>query len=289
MPGKIFLSTPGGGGTSYPYTPADVAGSTGPLTVLGGTQTGASTPFLNLSQTWNNAATTFTGALVNVTDTASAAASLLLDCQVGGVTKFKVRKDGYVTAGNALDVGATSPISWISRASMRSPVDGQLQLSDFNLTKSVTFSVDANHLLALRSGVNAQSLFVYNTYTDASNYERGVFDWTTTGNTLTIGTVKAGTGTARSVNLISASDINLLANTAGPTIKAANGNLQPNSSSNPALTNNFICISTTAGAPTGTPGGALGNSTPIHFDNTSKKLYVWDPIASGWKSTAALT
>ena len=95
--------------------------------------------------------------------------------------------------------------------------------------------------------------------------------------------------TTGAVNIVSASDITLTANGAGPSIKAANGNLQPNSSTNVALTNNFICITTTAGAPTGTPGGALGNSTPIHFDNTGKKLYVRDPIAANWKSTVALT
>jgi len=42
----------------------------------------------SLQPTWNNVATTFTGALLNVTDTASNAASLLQDWQVGGVSQF---------------------------------------------------------------------------------------------------------------------------------------------------------------------------------------------------------
>lgn len=58
---------------------------------------------IDSSVTWNSGATAFTGWKLNVTDTASAAGSLLLDLQVGGVSKFSVRKDGLVTSsGRAL-------------------------------------------------------------------------------------------------------------------------------------------------------------------------------------------
>jgi hypothetical protein len=60
---------------------------------------------------------------------------------------------------------------------------------------------DAGNILAQRNGTNAQTFRVYNTYTDASNYERGVFDWTTTANTLTLGTDKLGTGSDRGINI----------------------------------------------------------------------------------------
>ena len=60
------------------------------LTVTGATVT-TSNPVLNLSQTWNNAATTFTGYKLNVTNTASAADSLFADFQVGGTSYFNVR------------------------------------------------------------------------------------------------------------------------------------------------------------------------------------------------------
>ena len=43
-------------------------------------------------------ATTFTAIKMNVTDTNSASASLLLDLQIGSATKFNVRKDGTATA-----------------------------------------------------------------------------------------------------------------------------------------------------------------------------------------------
>ncbi len=54
---------------------------------------------LDGTATWNDAVDTFKAILVNITDTASAAASLLIDLQVGGVSKFAVDKTGKVTAG----------------------------------------------------------------------------------------------------------------------------------------------------------------------------------------------
>lgn len=54
--------------------------------------------------TWNNGSTLFTGIKLNVVDTASAANSLLLDLEVGGVTKFSVDKDGDVFAAGDLTI-----------------------------------------------------------------------------------------------------------------------------------------------------------------------------------------
>lgn len=69
-----------------------------------------------LTQTWNAGGVTFTAMQVNVTDTASAAASLLADLQVGGASKFTVSKTGALTA-----VGT-------SVSSMIGSVDGEFQL-----------------------------------------------------------------------------------------------------------------------------------------------------------------
>lgn len=66
------------------------------LTLTGATIT-ASNPVLNLTQTWNAAGVTFTGYKLNITDTASNAASLLMDFQVGGSSKFSVNKSGSLT------------------------------------------------------------------------------------------------------------------------------------------------------------------------------------------------
>jgi hypothetical protein len=66
---------------------------------------------LDASVTWNNAGVTFTGLKLNVTDTASNAASLLVDLQVAAASKFSVSKVGDLTAagtinGHALAVGS---------------------------------------------------------------------------------------------------------------------------------------------------------------------------------------
>lgn len=66
---------------------------------------------------------------------------------------------------------------------------------------------DAANILAQRNGTAAQAFRLYNTFTGASNYERGAFDWTTNANTLTIGTAAAGTGTNRDVRITSASTL----------------------------------------------------------------------------------
>lgn len=55
--------------------------------------------------------------------------------------------------------------------------------------------------LVVSNSTAPTSAYVYNTLTDASNYERGIFDWTTTANVLTIGTVNAGTGIAREMRI----------------------------------------------------------------------------------------
>ena len=67
---------------------------------------------------------------------------------------------------------------------------------------------DTNDTLALRrpnSGATSypQTFNVYNTYTDASNYERGFARWSS--NIFQIGLEKAGTGTDRQINIISSS------------------------------------------------------------------------------------
>jgi hypothetical protein len=60
------------------------------------------------SPVWNNVATTFTGLLVNATDTASASASLLQDWQVGGVSVASMSKAGALTTPKIAFSGTTS-------------------------------------------------------------------------------------------------------------------------------------------------------------------------------------
>ena len=63
--------------------------------------------------------------------------------------------------------------------------------------------VGALNILEQYQSTSAQRFSVYNTYTSATNYERGVFDWITTANTLRIGTEKGSSGgTARDLVLV---------------------------------------------------------------------------------------
>lgn len=182
---------------------------------------------LDLSVTWNNAGVTFTGLKFSVTDTASNAASLLMDLQVGGVSKFSVDKTGKVIAavgasptnptltvagggGNSgfassngydyfytragspmlyfgyerIDLGNSSKVTWSSA---------------LGGTADVVLNRDAAATLALRNSTNAQTFNIYNTYTDASNYERLGISWS--GNVISIKPVAAGTGTVRELHI----------------------------------------------------------------------------------------
>lgn len=65
------------------------------LTITGGTIT-SSAP-ASLTQTWNASGVTFTGLKLNITNTASASGSMLIDLQIGDVSKFKVDPNGYAT------------------------------------------------------------------------------------------------------------------------------------------------------------------------------------------------
>lgn len=61
--------------------------------IAGGTVT-TSTPMLDAAQTWNAAGEAFTGIKVDITNTASAAASKIVDLQVGGLSVLSVGKAG---------------------------------------------------------------------------------------------------------------------------------------------------------------------------------------------------
>jgi hypothetical protein len=168
-----------------------------------------------MAKTWNDAGTTFTAIGLDVTDTASNAASLLMDLQVGGTSQFTVAKDGGVRAKNGshlipgysfqnnTDDGfgllAGSQIYAILGGTPQLGVigGGQVRLVDlgFSVTNAgngarVILTSDDANILALRNGASAQTKRVYGTYTDASNYERLAI----TRDAITV--ESAGTGTA---------------------------------------------------------------------------------------------
>ena len=58
------------------------------------------------------------------------------------------------------------------------------------------------NVLDVINSTTAQALHVFNNFTDASNYERGVVDWVAAANVFSIGTQNAGSGTARNVVIV---------------------------------------------------------------------------------------
>lgn len=98
--GSATSATTAGTVTSAAQPNITSTGTLTALTVASGALT-AITPIL-ITQTWNNSSVAFTGIRENITDTASAAASYLLDLQVGGTSKFTVQKDGNIDGGNLI-------------------------------------------------------------------------------------------------------------------------------------------------------------------------------------------
>lgn len=102
-------SSGGGGAVSANDVDPGTFG-TGTFTFDGGTAA-TSTPVLSGTQTWNNSGVTFVGQSWDVTNTNSAADSLLARWRVGSTTMFSIRKDGLLTtphglvAGTAISVG----------------------------------------------------------------------------------------------------------------------------------------------------------------------------------------
>lgn len=210
-----------------------------PLTRLAasGETVTTSSPLLDLAQTWNAGGVTFTGLKFNVTDTASAAASLLLDLQVGGTTKFNVNKTGVLSVnGGTLTYSATSgpgaqPGVSVSSASAGYAYSLAYGFSDTNRYSGMgnvqaggqglyiastgalmwsssvvgsgtidTFLYrDAANILAQRNSTNAQAFRLYNTYTDASNYERLNVAWGS--NIIDIAAAALGTGSQRQLRV----------------------------------------------------------------------------------------
>lgn len=227
--GQLILQrgSGGGGGLTEPLNLTDT------LSVALGAIT-TDKKVLNLSAEWNNAGITFKAIELAVTDSASAAASLLMDLKVGGASKFSVDKAGALTTtgrhvlpgGSAASpaltfTGATGYGLYYASGLVTFAVNGSdlalavgsnsvvlsrdagLAWSTIVGTQggiSVALVRDADNVLAQRNGTNAQALRVYNTYTSSTSYERLAIDWQASANLCKLGTEKgSGGGTARAL------------------------------------------------------------------------------------------
>lgn len=196
------LAAGGGGGSGDVVGPAsststEVAlfnGTTGKLLMAGGPNTmtfGTLTTAVagvDMTATYNNAAITFPGAIrLNVTDTASNAASLLMDLRTGGASKFSVSKNGTVvldqtlTSSNGslfgsqvglnggfngywistqLQLPSTSGVSWSSTTNGNGTMDTRIRRAaagsftfDNNSTNTFTITAGASNLATFNGGI----------------------------------------------------------------------------------------------------------------------------------------
>ena len=266
---RINFAAPAVIGSTTPNTGAFTS-----LSANNGTLT-ASAPVLNLSQTWNNAAVTFTGILATFTNTASNAASRLIDLRVGADSFFSVNRSGTITGvvasggtlltssgSGAFDINASGGArirfapSGVGGRMLLWSGTGKYQFFPSAATANTSLGLfvsteGTNNVMALENATNPQTFRIYNTYTDASNYERGFLRWTS--NVLQIGTEKGGTGgSARALEFQTDGVTRMTIASSGGTINVGSG---------AQFGSNGIQVASTASLRFS--GGAIGSSSDL--------------------------
>jgi hypothetical protein len=171
----------------------------------------ADDPIFNTVQTWNNAAVTFRGLKHNIVITAAATASMLLDLQVAGATKFNVGRYGdmTVTSGSLTSTEGSQPV--LTATQTWNDVATTFKGIDLNITN--TTSAAASKLLDLRVGGTTK----FNTDVDGDVVAAGVI------------TAKSATATtaggAQAIGLGTTAALGIYYGSGAPTISAGKGSL----------------------------------------------------------------
>lgn len=224
----------------------------------------ATAPLSNLTATWNASGTTFTAVKMNVTDTASAAGSALIDLQVGGVSQFKVSKAGAVTAVGVA-VPTISSSDTLTNKTLSSPTLSGTVAGSASWSGVQTFP-DGSKIGDLLGGNGEARL----------NDDSAFFSWYNGANTVRSGYLQmTSAGAVVLASEISGANINIT--TAGAGVLQHNGVAVPTISSTNTLSNKTlsgvtmadatnIVLNTTTGTKIGTATSQkLGffNATPV--------------------------
>jgi hypothetical protein len=218
------------------YVPLAGGTMTGALTIASGTLT-VSAPALSITQTWNGVGQRFDAFVMDITNTNSSNSYPMI-IRVGGTEQMYLTKTGDLYAQNLRVLTNTGVLGYGS---------------DLFLLR------DAAATLAQRNGTTAQTLRVYRSYTDGSNYSRFTHGWNTS--TALLMAEGLGTGT----------DGNIAFNDAALATGATLG---------------YIMVPSAAGVSTGVPADIPTGQTPIVFDSTNKKIGAY--TGGAWVWTAAL-
>lgn len=141
-------------------TIANGTANTTSLALTGYSLTGANAQsMVSLAGTWNTTGVP-TAIDLNITNTASAATSLLMDLRTGGTSRFSVRVDGRITAPSAiittiispgiLTLSATTDISFESTGSARWSMGGPILR---NAAMTIGLSPNAAGIMEFNDGV----------------------------------------------------------------------------------------------------------------------------------------
>jgi hypothetical protein len=201
----VVWQTPSGGGLPAGVTsPGD-----GALSFASGSLT-ASRPAIDITQTWNNSAVTFVSRSINITNTASAAASLFDRVLFGGATLYELSKTGKAVFGNQsasfnwrIDPESSSISGYYQssergRLTMAGGSGRDITLSTLSTSSGAIILTPAS-LVEQKNSTTAQTSRVFGTYTDASN-GRWLETAVTTGGAASI--VAKGNGTGASGNTL---------------------------------------------------------------------------------------
>jgi len=309
--------TPGGSSGQVQYNNAGSFGgvtgitlATGTLSALaitGGTVT-SSTPVIDATQTWNSGGVTFTGLKLNVTDTASASASLLMDLQVAGSSKLGITKagalrgaDGSASAPQFSFISNTNSGIWNNVGLIVVATGGSNRIqvgSEVRLYKDATFGWSssndptsaANDLYLSRP---AAATLQHGAADAASPVAQTIsFQSVVAGTSNTAGvdaTLQAsrGTGTGVGGKLLfktaAAGSTGTSQNAVATqlTIDGPGNVVLGNAAISTSATDGFFYAPSSAGAPAGTPTTYTGR-IPMQFDSSNSKLYAY--IGGAWKS-----
>jgi hypothetical protein len=227
------------------------AGTT--ITAFGTGTGGVGTYTVSASQTRSSATLTgkpvFTALRLNATNTNSGASSKLLDFQIGGTSVLQTNAAGLTVvrrlgasdfstafevrggaSGNVIfsvrDDGSTSSANGIGTGNMSLhpafglmiggglPIAFATSGNPFTGTDLFLLRDGAANTLGQRNAANAQTFRIYNTFTDATNHERGFLKWSS--NVFQIGTEKgSGGGTARELRFVTDGTEQLVVDTSG--------------------------------------------------------------------------